>query len=290
MPEFLTTREVAELLRIKERKVYDLAASGSIPHTKAMGKLLFPRDGLHAWLAKSGIGDTVSAASRPTVFLGSHDPLLDWALRESQCGIASWFDGSCDGLDRFEQAEGLACGLHLLDPASNVWNEPFVNPRFGHQHAVLVRWAKRQRGLIVSPALEQPPTGIADLQDLTVAPRQPQSGAQNLFESLLEKAGLSAQELTMTPPVRTEVDAALAVLEGQAQVSFGLATLATQYRLPFVPIIEEQFDILVDRRAWFDPPMQTFLNFCRSKEFQDRAARLTGYDISAIGQVRYNAG
>jgi len=36
MSEYLTTKELAELLRIKERKVYDLAASGAVPCSKAM--------------------------------------------------------------------------------------------------------------------------------------------------------------------------------------------------------------------------------------------------------------
>ena len=30
-PEFFTVRELADLLRLKERKVYDLAASGAVP-------------------------------------------------------------------------------------------------------------------------------------------------------------------------------------------------------------------------------------------------------------------
>ncbi|NIP83903.1 MAG: helix-turn-helix domain-containing protein, partial [Gemmatimonadetes bacterium] len=38
-PQYLTTREVAELLRVKERKVYDLAAAGEIPHRRITGKL-----------------------------------------------------------------------------------------------------------------------------------------------------------------------------------------------------------------------------------------------------------
>ena len=42
-PLFLTTREVADLLRVKERKVYDLAAADEIPHRRITGKLLFPR-------------------------------------------------------------------------------------------------------------------------------------------------------------------------------------------------------------------------------------------------------
>jgi excisionase family DNA binding protein len=46
MLKYLTTKELAELLRIKERKVYDLAASGAVPCSKAMGKLLFSWDGV----------------------------------------------------------------------------------------------------------------------------------------------------------------------------------------------------------------------------------------------------
>lgn len=290
MPDFLTTREVADLLRIKERKVYDLAASGSIPHSKAMGKLLFPRASLEAWIAQGSAGGTDNNKStRPVVFLGSHDPLLDWALRESQCGIATWFDGSADGLDRFTQGEGLATGLHLYDPSSKRWNTPLITERFAHSGAVLVKWAVRQRGLIVSPDPGHKIRSMGSLKGVKVAPRQALSGAQDLFEHLLEQASLSLDDLELITPVRTEVDAAVAVLDGQAQATFGLASLAKQYRLPFVPIINEQFDLLVERHAWFEPPMQTFLAFCRTPDFADRAEHLTGYDISELGTVRFNS-
>ena len=86
---------------------------------------------------------------------------------------------------------------------------------------------------------------------------------------------------------RSEADAALAVLENKAEAAFGLASLAAQYRQPFIPLIEERFDLLVDRRAWFLPPMQTFLDFCRSKAFRARAAELAGYDISDFAKVRF---
>ena len=99
MSDYLTTKELAQLLRIKERKVYDLAASGAVPCSKAMGKLLFPRQAVEAWLARESSGlEAAVEEALPTVFLGSHDPLLEWALRESRCGIATYFDGSADGL------------------------------------------------------------------------------------------------------------------------------------------------------------------------------------------------
>ena len=37
LSEFLTTKEVANLLRLKQRKVYDLAARNMIPYVKATG-------------------------------------------------------------------------------------------------------------------------------------------------------------------------------------------------------------------------------------------------------------
>lgn len=288
MADYLTTKELAELLRIKERKVYDLAASGEVPCSKATGKLLFPRDAIEAWIAKRSSGvEHVTERELPNVFLGSHDPLLEWALRESRCGIATFFDGSTDGLARFANREGVATGLHLYDPPSKSWNERFTAERFAASPVVLVGWAKRQRGLIMDEKLKGMIKGISDLKDRCVAPRQAGSGAQALFDHLLQRAGLKADNLKLTAPARTEADAALAVLENKAEAAFGLASLAAQYRQPFIPLIEERFDLLVDRRAWFLPPMQTFLDFCRSEAFRARAAELAGYDISDFAKVRF---
>ena len=289
MAEYLTTKELAELLRIKERKVYDLAASGAVPCSKAMGKLLFPRDAVNAWLARHGSGiEKATSAARPNVFLGSHDPLLDWALRESQCGIATYFDSSADGLARFERQEGIATGLHLYDPKHDDWNTALVHERCGDMPVVLVQWAKRQRGLILREKPRKGIKSIADLRGRRVVPRQTEAGAHALFVHLLAEAGLTGEDLELTTAVRTEVDAALAVLDGKAEAAFGLASLAAQYRLPFVPIIEERFDLVVERRAWFEPAMQTFLGFCRSEEFLSRAGELAGYDVADFGEVHFN--
>lgn len=289
MPEYLTTKELAALLRIKERKVYDLAASGAVPCTKAMGKLLFPRDAIDAWLASGNTGGNRDAGrSLPNVFLGSHDPLLDWALRESRCGIATFFDGSMDGLDRFAAGEGIATGLHLYDGPSASWNIEPVRRTCSGMPAVLIEWAKRSRGLIVSEALQPAIQSIADLKGKRVIPRQPEAGAQTLFLQELAEAGLSENDLDITAPARTEQDAALAILDGHADAAFGLRALAAQYRLPFVPVRTERFDILVDRRAWFEQPMQKFIRFCRSRPFHERAAIMHGYDISDAETIHFN--
>jgi excisionase family DNA binding protein len=289
MSDYLTTKELAELLRIKERKVYDLAASGAVPCSKAMGKLLFPRHAVLAWLARESSGLDGGREALPNVFLGSHDPLLEWALRESGAGIATYIDGSTDGLGRFERGEGIAAGLHLYDPAKDDWNRHLVAERCARLPVVLIEWARRQRGLILRRELSGDVASIADLEGRRVTPRQTQSGAEVLFLHLLRQAGLGPEAMELTPAARTETDAALMVLEGKADAAFGLAALAASYRLPFVPIIEERFDLLIDRRAWFEPPWQRFLAFCRSDRLLAKAGEIEGYDLAGFGQVHFNA-
>ncbi|MGE5766615.1 MAG: helix-turn-helix domain-containing protein, partial [Bacteroidota bacterium] len=125
-PAFLTTREVAALLRVKERKVYDLAAAGDIPCRRVTGKLLFPRAEVETWLARGAVGGGGAVAAPrvlpANILAGSHDPLLDWAMRESGSGLAAYFDGSLDGLARMARGEAGIAGLHVFEPARGDWN------------------------------------------------------------------------------------------------------------------------------------------------------------------------
>ena len=285
-PEFLTTAELAALLRIKERKVYDLAATGAVPCTKAMGKLLFPRKAIDHWLEQSGAGlRLVGRQERKSVVVGSHDPLLDWALRESRCSLATFLDGSFDGLDRFGAGEAVATGLHVHE-GGNAWNVATVSGRFSQERVVLVEFAWRERGLVVAP--NSAITSLADLRGRRVMARQAEAGSQKLFIALLQEQGIGIGDMNLSAPARNETDAALGVLEGKADAAFGLAALARQHRLAFIPVIRERFDLLVDRRAYFEPALQKLWTFCRSRQFAEKAAEQAGYDVSGLGRVHFN--
>ena len=199
--EYLTTKELAELLRIKERKVYDLAASGDLPCSRAMGKLLFPRREIDAWLRRSRAGGlSAEALRRPNVLLGSYEPMLEWALRESRCGLATFLDGSLDGLDRFARGEGLATGLHIFVPEARDWNLPVIQKRFAAEPVVLMEWCWRERGLIVAPGAEDRIADLRGLEGKRFVPRQSEAGSQRLFEHLLEREGLTPSSMELTAP------------------------------------------------------------------------------------------
>ena len=106
MSELLTTEEAATYLRISERKLYELVANGAVPCTKATGRWLLPKVALDQWVMAGLAG---SAAPRtPAIVGGSHDPLLEWALRESGSGLATLPEGSEAGLRSLSRGEVLA--------------------------------------------------------------------------------------------------------------------------------------------------------------------------------------
>ncbi|CAG0908048.1 unnamed protein product, partial [Cyprideis torosa] len=239
--EYLTVKELAELLRLKERKVYDLAAAGAVPCSRVTGKLLFPSADIRDWLergqsASRGSG-TSAPSTRPPIVLGSHDPLLDWAIRQSGCGLATYFDGSHDGLDRFVNAEGVATGLHIRDSGTGEWNRPVVCQHAVKQNAVLTAFAVRRRGLIYSPS-DIAPRSIAGLTELRIARRQPGSGTDILLRDLVRQEGQNPDDLDFIGMARTEDEAAEAVRLGQADVAFGLEGVARRYDLGFLPFID----------------------------------------------------
>lgn len=289
---FLTTREVAELLRLKERRVYALAARGALPCTRATGRLLFPRAAI---LERLGTGRRepaeVSAGAAGTALLaGSHDPLLEWAVRQSECGLATLFDGSLDGLARLARGEAAAAGLHLYDARLRQWNVAACRERLAHRPVVLLEWIWRRRGLLVPRGNPARIGGLRDLCGRRVVRRQPTSGAQLLFDGLLSEAGLRAADIAWTElTARSEAEVAEAVARGEAEAGFGLESAAASFGLDFLPVLDERFDIVVDRRAFFEEPFQKLIAFTREAAFRARAAGLGGCRIEELWRVRWLA-
>ena len=281
-PLYLTTKEVAELLRVKERKVYDLAAAGEIPHRRITGKLLFPSAEILAWIEGGG---EAAPAERPAVLAGSHDPLLDWAVRESGSGLATLLNGSLDGLDCFVAGRAALAGLHV--PEEGGWNVGTVAAR-GVRGSVLIAWAVRARGLILSEPVRGEVRCFSDLAGKRIVMRQPGAGAASLFKDLLSREGLTETDLIpSTELARTESDAAAAVAAGDADAALGIEAMARRFHLPFLPLVEERFDLLIDRRACFTDPVQTLLAFARGDALRHKAAAMGGYDLSETGTVRW---
>ena len=107
----------------------------------------FSKKEISKWISGEKINN-LEATNIPNVLLGSHDPLLELAIKHSKSGIAMSFDGSIQGIDRFKSNQGIASGLHIYDHSLKSWNVPLIKSQLNTKQIVLMEWATRQRGLI----------------------------------------------------------------------------------------------------------------------------------------------
>jgi putative molybdopterin biosynthesis protein len=290
--EYLNTQEVAAYLRLKERTIYELVRNREIPCSRVTGKLLFPRHLIDLWVTNQLDFEGAALAHAPPVVAGSHDPLLDWALRASGSELALFTAGSEDGLARLAGDKAMAAGMHILDARTGEYNIPAVRATRGLSDIVLIEWAKREQGLVLARGNPRRITEPADLArpGIRLVPRQEGAGAQILLRHLLDQAKLRLESLTVvTPPALTENEVAAAILDDRADAGVAVRAVAQHFRLDFVPLRWERFDLALRRRNYFEPPMQRLLQFARSAELRRQAAALGGYELSAAGTVMFNA-
>jgi putative molybdopterin biosynthesis protein len=291
--QLFTTSEAAAYLRLKERKIYEMVAEGTVPCTKVTGRWLFPKAELDQWLASSVARPSGMARPEPApIVAGSHDPLLEWALRESGSGLATLAVGSEAGFNRFVAGETTAASVHLhaLEDAEADANVAAMANRSDLQDAVLIAFCRREQGFLIAPGNPLKIDTIADVaaKRARITMRPKGAGAQLLLLALLHRAELNLDQLTAVSPVSpTGPDIAQAVRAGRADTGIATRGVANAAGLDFVPIVWEHFDLVVRQRDYFHAPLQALIRFLQSDELATRAQELGGYDLSEAGKVRF---
>ncbi|MHB2165773.1 substrate-binding domain-containing protein [Alsobacter sp. R-9] len=289
---YLTTAQAAKYLHLKERKLYELVAEGGIPCSKVTGKWLFPRAALDRWI-ESGMSrpDGMAPAPTPPIVGGSHDPLLEWAIRRSGCGLAMLPEGSEAGLARLDHDEVAVAAIHCHDATGDEDANVRAVASRSHLHdCVLIALARREQGLVLGAGA----AGVASLADavrrrLSFGLRQRGAGAQLLLTVLLERAGMTLDDVqAANEPFPTGADLAAAIRAGDVDCGIASRAVATGAGLGFLPLAWERFDLAMRRRTYFEPGLQLLLETVRNPAFAAQASRLGGYDVADAGRVRLN--
>lgn len=291
--QLLTTAEAASYLRLKERKIYEMVAEGTVPCTKVTGRWLFPKAELDHWLASSISRPAGMARPEPAPIVGgSHDPLLEWALRESGSGLAMLAIGSEAGFNRFCAGETIAATMHLhaLEDLEADANVAAVASRSDLQDAVMIAFCRREQGFLLAPGN---PLKIRSIDDVMakrarIALRPKGAGAQLLLLALLHRSKASLEKLAVAGPVcPTGSDIAQAIRAGRADTGIATRSVANSAGLEFVPIVWEPFDLVMRQRDYFRPSLQALIRFLQSDELSARAQEMGGFDLSGAGKVRF---
>ena len=88
--------------------------------------------------------------------------------------------------------------------------------------------------------------------------------------------------------VYTHFEVGLSILSKEADV--GIATIAVSklLGLPFIPITQESFDMILDQSTFFEKGIQAFIEILNSQEFRNRVERLGSYDFKNSGKILYS--
>jgi molybdate-binding protein len=142
---------------------------------------------------------------------------------------------------------------------------------------------------LVAPGNPKELHSLADVlaSGARMAIRQKGAGAQMLLEALLARADASLASLKrLDPPCLTGPDLAAAIRAGAADCGIATRSAARTSGLDFVPLLWEEFDLVMRQRTYFRPPMQALLRFITRGDLAERAAELTGYDVAPAGTIR----
>ena len=226
---------------------------------------------------------------------GSHDlsiEVLGDQLKRfhPELKIAAANVGSLGGLLSLERGETHIAGTHLLDPDSGGYNIPDIKRMIPALPIVLVHLARREQGLLVERGNRK---AIRDLTDLAkdgvrFVNRQSGSGTRVLLDFELKRrqidpgsiAGYEREEFT-------HMGVAIMVKSGLADVGLGVRSAANALDLDFIPVGEEEYDLLFLRSFFDSEKGKKLLEVIRSADFKKAVESLGGYRASRAGEIRY---
>jgi excisionase family DNA binding protein len=288
---FLTVPQLAELLHVNEKKIYQLAGVGELPGTKVTGKWIFPRRLIEDWLLENSHGGVMHDR---LLIAGSEDRLIHQlcssaAIDWQQHALVSYSPaGTRHGLRMLDTGRIDACFINWGASEESARRHMGLLRRYrNHQSWVIVRFLQRSQGFLLNPARREiadlpRPTALARLlsdRELRWAMRQNDSGTERLLEDLCSVEGLHVADLQVSTQCNTEQSAAAAVNTGAADLCCGVQCTAEDFRLPYLPVADVSLDMVMTRKTYFRTLMQEFISRLQDADAHGHAARLGGYRI-----------
>ena len=227
------------------------------------------------------------------VVTGSHDLTLDLLASllhatDPALSLSSSNIGSMGGLVALSRGEAHLAGSHLLDEETGEYNLSFVRRYVKDRDLVVMNLVQRVQGLIVPSGNPKNISSFKDLDhdDLRFVNRQRGSGTRVLLDYKLKEAGMSPDQVQgYDREEYTHLAVAAAVAGRTADVGLGILSAARAMGLGFVPLLTEQYDLVIPREFYEATLLHPLLQLVRGENFRAEVKALGGYDTSMTGRV-----
>ncbi len=304
-----TTRKIPsklgleEFLRVKLGQVDGRTVAAPLPRgagcittiTEADGLLRIPSNTEGLVEGESTTAELIrprSALENTLLIVGSHDNTLDILadeIRREASGItlSSSHVGSLGGLMAIKRGVCHLAGAHLLDTTDGSYNRSYVHKYLANLDVRLVNLVLRDQGLLVRKGNPKDIRGLEDLgrEDIPVINRQGGSGTRILLDYRLQQLGLNPADISGYGDEEfTHMAVAVAVLSGTADVGLGIQAAARALDLDFIPVVTEQYDLVIPDRFFKMASLQILLDTIGGERFKRRVRALGGYSTELTGQ------
>jgi putative molybdopterin biosynthesis protein len=288
MEGMLTTKELADFLRLNEKKIYQLVRESGIPHVRIAGKWLFPKDHIIRWI------DENVQREKDIHIIGSDDMLLARLLSIYSCenfpeSLAFYSSvGSLRGIQALSGKKGQACCTHLLDIETGEYNLPILNRVLSPAQYIVVNLWYRKQGLIVKKGNPLSIKAIGDVieKKIRFVNRNEGSGTRVLLEYFLRAKDLDEKYIIgFTDVVNTHLEVALKVFFGEADAGLGIEYVTHLLPVDFIPLQEERFDLVVPKELWSTSVMKGFISYIEPVKISKLSHNLPGYNLRDTGKI-----
>jgi putative molybdopterin biosynthesis protein len=155
---------------------------------------------------------------------------------------------------------------------------------------MLFHIAKRQQGLVVQKGNPKDIKGIKDLAraDVKFINRQTGSGTRILLDTLLNEEGVKRHTINGYDREESSHTAiGILVRESVADAGVAIHSIARIFSLDFIPLAEEDYDLLVSKEFAEDSRFKTLMELVTSDEFKKKLDDMGGYDTRDTGKLKY---
>lgn len=235
----------------------------------------------------------ISEINNTIISIGSHDIVMDIIndelIKESfgKVHLSSTHVGSFQGLLSIIKGESHIAPIHLFDVESETYNIPFIN-KYLEEDVALIKLVKRTQGIIVKKGNPLNIKSVNDLINVRYINRQKGSGTRILFDYLLKKNNINKDDINGYEREEfTHMSLAKAIENGGADCGLGVYSAAHIFDLDFIPICEEEYDLLLKKDMLNSKYINSLLSTINKESFINKVKSLGGYNLENMGEVVY---
>lgn len=299
--ESYTVEEAAKKLKISKLTVYELIKRGEIPSYRIGRQVRIDVIDLQQYIEqnKTGISKKSTrlfeqSSLGDTIVISGQDMALDVLAKYIENGqrgrVFRAYNGSLTSLIRLYEGEGNIVSLHLFDGDTQEYNVPYTKRILTSSQYVIFNLLLRNVGFYVQKGNPKHITTWEDLSrtDVKMVNREMGAGIRVLLDEQLRIHNIPREKISgYNYEENNHFSVATSVSMNKADVGIGTENVANITKVDFIPLIKEQYDLLILKNEQTVKIINKVKETLCSEEFKQELESIGGYDLTLTGKVIY---